>query len=125
MTLNEKVALLDVLKNGKSYVAVARQYNLKESTVRFIKKENEIRKTVATSFCSSAKTVSAAQDKAIIWMESALTVWITDCRTKNTPLDSNVIRKNARSLYHQFAVEGYVKEEEAAGPSKGFHGSKG
>ena len=34
MTLNVKVALLNVLKDGKSYAAVARQYNLNESTAR-------------------------------------------------------------------------------------------
>ena len=41
-----------------------------------------------------------------------------------------MIREKARSLYHQFSVDGYVEEEEAAedqviGPPKSFHGSKG
>ena len=40
-----------------------------------------------------------------------------------------MIREKARSLYHQFSVDGYVEEEEAADDQvietpKGFHGSK-
>ena len=34
----EKVALLDVLKEGKCYAAVVGPYNLSESTVRYIKR---------------------------------------------------------------------------------------
>ncbi|XP_077583635.1 uncharacterized protein LOC144203907 [Stigmatopora nigra] len=43
---HEKIKLLDLLKEGKSYAEVARHYLLNESTVRYIKKsENKIRMT--------------------------------------------------------------------------------
>ena len=38
MTLQEKVKLLDLVKEGKSYAAVGRHYGVNESTVRYIKK---------------------------------------------------------------------------------------
>ena len=55
--------------------------------------------------------------------------WQYGSRTtiKNFPLDSNVIREKARSLYHQFAVDVYIEEEEAAEAQvafKGFYGNK-
>ena len=46
MTISEKVKLLDMLKEGRSFAAVARHYGVNESTVRCIKKdEANIRKT--------------------------------------------------------------------------------
>ena len=51
MTISEKIKLLDLLKQGQSYAAVARQYGVNESTVRYIKKEEaNIRKTYNLSF---------------------------------------------------------------------------
>lgn len=115
MTLQEKVALLDMLKEMKSYAAVARQYHMNESTIRYIKKkEAEIRKTVSISFSSSAKTVSTVRDSAIVKMESALSLWITDCYKKNIPLDGNVIRKKARCLFEKLAPEGEAQQREDA-----------
>lgn len=112
MTLQEKVALLDMLKEMKSYAAVARQYHMNESTIRYIKKkEAEIRKTVSISFSSSAKTVSTVRDSAIVKMESALSLWITDCYKKNIPLDGNVIRKKARCLFEKLAPEGEAQQK--------------
>ena len=37
MTLYEKVELLDMVKDGKSYAAVGRHYGVNESTVRYMK----------------------------------------------------------------------------------------
>ena len=51
MSISEKIKLLDLLKQGQSYAAVARQYGVNESTVRYIKKEEaNIRKTYNLSF---------------------------------------------------------------------------
>ncbi|KAL2098487.1 hypothetical protein ACEWY4_004967 [Coilia grayii] len=36
-------------------------------------------------------------------MESALALWISDCRKKNITLDTNVIRTKAKKLYETFA----------------------
>ena len=46
LTIVEKVKLLDMLKEGRTYAAVGRHFGLNESTVRYIKKdEKNIRST--------------------------------------------------------------------------------
>ncbi|XP_051784731.1 tigger transposable element-derived protein 1-like [Erpetoichthys calabaricus] len=73
MMIAEKVKLLDMLKEGRTFAAVARQYGMNESTVRYIKKEKaNIRKTATITFCKSAKRVVTARNKTIVRMESAL-----------------------------------------------------
>ena len=50
-TLHEKVELLHMAKEWKSYAAVGRHYGVNESTVRYIKRnEKAIRSSVASSF---------------------------------------------------------------------------
>uniref|UniRef100_K7FQ19 HTH CENPB-type domain-containing protein n=1 Tax=Pelodiscus sinensis TaxID=13735 RepID=K7FQ19_PELSI len=106
MTIAEKVTLLDMLKEGRSYAAAARHFGVNESTVRYIKKdEANIRKTAAITFSRSAKRVVTARNKTIVRMEGALAIWIADCRKKNIALDTNTIRTKALSLYEHFAAK--------------------
>ena len=89
LTVHEKVKLLDMIKAGHSYASVARQYKLNESTVRYIKKDEiKIRKTASISFSKDTKRVVSTQNKAMVRMENALSVWIQDCRQKNISLDT-------------------------------------
>ncbi|XP_051786831.1 armadillo-like helical domain-containing protein 4 isoform X2 [Erpetoichthys calabaricus] len=132
-TLQEKVQLLDLLRELNSYAAVARHYGINESTVRYIKKnEAAIRSAVSVSVCDSAKKVTTVRNKNIVRMESVLVLWITDCRKQNIPLDSNLIRERARKLYQQFATGDDVEGTEVPqpGPStapqpEDFQASKG
>ncbi|XP_028658970.1 tigger transposable element-derived protein 1-like [Erpetoichthys calabaricus] len=125
MTIAEKVKLLDMLKEGRTYAAVARQYGVNESTVRYIKKEEaNIRKTATITFQKSAKRMVTARNKTIVRMESALAVWIADCRKKNITLDSNIIQTKAKSLYETFAAkepedDSGDREEEEEDPQPG------
>lgn len=55
MTLHEKVELLDMVKEGKSYAVVGHHYRVNESTAHYIKRnEKAIRSSVASNFCGSA-----------------------------------------------------------------------
>jgi len=124
LTLQEKVKVLDMVREGRSFAAVGRHYGLNESTIRYIKKdEANIRSTVAVNYCQSAKRVVTARNKNIVRMESALALWITDCREKNIPLDTNTIREKARKLYRQFAgvagTEGDDDEDDPDDPQPG------
>uniref|UniRef100_UPI003590093E tigger transposable element-derived protein 1-like n=1 Tax=Myxine glutinosa TaxID=7769 RepID=UPI003590093E len=66
LNIVEKVKLLDMLKEGRSFAAVGRHYGLNESTVRYIKKdEKNIRATAAVSFNQTAKRVVTSRNKAI------------------------------------------------------------
>ena len=83
LTVSEKMVLLDLLKQGKRYSEVAKQFGLNESTVRYIKKdEANIRKTAAISFSNETKRVVKGQNKSLVRMESALSVWIHPYKAK-------------------------------------------
>ena len=41
LPISDKVKLLDMLREGKSYAAVAHHYGINESSVRYIKKEEK------------------------------------------------------------------------------------
>lgn len=125
LTIQEKVKLLDMIKEGKKIVEVARHYDLNESTVRSIRKdEKNIRATASVSFNKEAKRVVTSRNKFIVKTESALAVWISDSRKKAIPLDSLVIREKARQLYQRFTAD-----EPQPGPSSAtimdFTASKG
>ncbi|XP_060765555.1 tigger transposable element-derived protein 1-like [Neoarius graeffei] len=113
LTIAEKVKLLDMLKEGRSYAAVGRHYGINESSVRSIKKEeNKIRTTAAISFNKDAKRVVTVRNKTIVRMESALALWIKDCRKKNITLDTNVICTKAKKLYETFADSDDIHDSE-------------
>ncbi|CAI9726775.1 transposable element-derived 1-like [Octopus vulgaris] len=99
MTFHEKVQLLDMIQEGKSYTAVSRCYDVNESTKRCIKKnEIAIRSTAAVSFCESAKKITTVRNKDFVRMESTLELWISNCKKKNIPLSGNITREKARKL---------------------------
>ena len=67
MTIAEKVELLDLLKEGRTFAAVARHFGVNESTFRYIEKdEANIRKTAVIIFNKSAKRVVTARNKTIV-----------------------------------------------------------
>uniref|UniRef100_A0A8C6LNN1 HTH psq-type domain-containing protein n=1 Tax=Nothobranchius furzeri TaxID=105023 RepID=A0A8C6LNN1_NOTFU len=93
MTIAEKVTLLDMLNEGRSYAAVARHFGVNESTVRYIKKDEvKIRKTASITFSKSAKRVVTARNKAIVSLEGALSIWIADCQKKQMPFDIIILQ---------------------------------
>lgn len=113
LTLAEKVQLIDKLKSGQSYAAVAR---VCDSTVRYIKKDKaNIWRTHALSFCRQAKRVVTGQNRLLIRMECALILWIADCGEKNVLLDASLIRTKAKTLYDTLAIEGGDGDEEESG----------
>ncbi|XP_054648760.1 tigger transposable element-derived protein 1-like [Dunckerocampus dactyliophorus] len=125
LTIQQKVKLLDMIKDGKKIVEVARHYGLNESTVRSIRKdEKNIRAAAAVSFNKEAKRVATSRNKFIMITESALAIWISDSRKNNVTLNSLVIREKARQLYQRFTAD-----DPQPGPScatfKDFTASKG
>ncbi|XP_062844657.1 tigger transposable element-derived protein 1-like [Trichomycterus rosablanca] len=134
LTIAEKVKLLDMLKERNNYAAVGRHYGINESTVRYIKKdEKNIRSTAAVSLNQGAKRVVSGRNKAVVRMESALGIWIEDCRKKNIPVDTNIIREKAKKLYDRIVDAGDALDDDpqpgtsAEPPSKRseFTASKG
>nr|XP_003228935.1 PREDICTED: tigger transposable element-derived protein 1 isoform X2 [Anolis carolinensis] len=113
LTIKEKIELLDMLEERRSYAAVGRYYGISESTVRYIKKEEKnIRSTAMVTFNKMAKRVMTPRNKLIVKMESALALWIHDCRKENISLDTNTIRTKALQLYDRMAENTEDQEKE-------------
>ena len=117
LPISDKVKLLDMLREGKSYAAVARHYGINESSVCYIEKEEKsIRMTAAVDFNTNAKRVVTVRNKTMIRMDMALAMWIKDCREKKITLNTKVTHTKARMLYENFAVSD-GEEGEDSGPS--------
>nr|KAF6471665.1 hypothetical protein HJG59_011037 [Molossus molossus] len=107
LTIQEKVKLLDMIKDGKKIVKVAHHYDLNESTVRSIhKEEKNFCATATVSFNKEAKRVVTSRNKFIVKTESAIAVWISNSCKKNIALNSLVIREKAKQLYQCFMADG-------------------
>ncbi|KAF2358989.1 HTH CenpB-type DNA-binding domain [Trinorchestia longiramus] len=105
LTIADKVKLLDMLKEVRNFAAVGRHFGINESTVRYIKKEEaNISKTATLTLNKTAKRVVTRRNKNVMRMESALALWIADCREKNIILTTSTIQAKAKNLYETFAA---------------------
>uniref|UniRef100_A0A8D0Q0H0 General transcription factor II-I n=4 Tax=Sus scrofa TaxID=9823 RepID=A0A8D0Q0H0_PIG len=104
LPLIEKVKVLDLVrKEKKSYAEVAKIYGKNESSIReIVKKEKEIRASFAVA-PQTAKVTATVRDKCMVKMEEALNLWVEDMNRKCVPIDSNVLRQKALSLYEDFS----------------------
>ncbi|XP_077852742.1 general transcription factor II-I repeat domain-containing protein 2B isoform X15 [Macaca mulatta] len=104
LPLSEKVKVLDLIrKEKKSYAEVAKIYGKNESSIReIVKKEKEIRASFAVS-PPTAKVTATVRDKCLVKMEQALHLWVEEMNRKRVPIDSNVLRQKALSLYQDFS----------------------
>ncbi|XP_061143104.1 tigger transposable element-derived protein 1-like [Syngnathus typhle] len=111
--LYEKVKILNMLREGMKFSAVARSYGMSESTIRSFKKEEaKIRSTVSLNGSQTLKRVISNRNKYIVRMESALVRWITQCREKNIPLNTVAMMEKARELYQELAGECRQRDKE-------------
>ncbi|XP_063670555.1 general transcription factor II-I isoform X4 [Pan troglodytes] len=104
LPLSEKVKVLDLIrKDKKSYAEVAKIYGKNESSIReIVKKEKEIRASFAVS-PPTAKVTATVRDKCLVKMEQALHLWVEEMNRKHVPIDSNMLRQKALSLYQDFS----------------------
>jgi transposase-like protein len=124
LTLQEKLAVLDLLRNRMSVSNVARKYGCNESSICAIKiREGEIRQAMPLSAPITAKITSQVHDKTLVKTEKALNLWLEDMNHKCVPIDGNVLQEKALSLYAQLkppAEEGQASDEKEFNASKGW-----
>ncbi|GFX41620.1 hypothetical protein TNCV_3110161 [Trichonephila clavipes] len=74
-----KIAILDRLGKGEGSTAIGKHFNLGESTVRAIKKnEAAIRKSVISGTKLSTKFASYTRDVLLERTEKAIAIWIEE-----------------------------------------------
>ena len=104
LTIEKKMVVLNMAKEGKSYAIIARHFGLSNSAIcRIVKAGNNIRKTAKITFNASAKMIISPCRKPLILMEAALVAWIVACSQKNLILNRENIRSKALRLHHAFA----------------------
>lgn len=116
--------ILDRLKSGEKVIIIAKDLNLNEATIRTIKRnEDRIRSTVSSGSPISLNRTARIKDTIMNKMEKCLMIWIEDCRSRSSPLNSYVIKQKAMKIYeHVKNLEGVSSNESH---DREFKASKG
>lgn len=121
LTLVRKIEILDKIKSGDTVASLARKYEMNESSVREIKKnEVTIRRSVMKSAPFSSKTCFITRDVMVEKTEKALNIWIEDQTKKKVPLSSIIIRETAKQLHLHITCSSKGDSENSS-----FHARKG
>ncbi|GFY04233.1 tigger transposable element-derived protein 1 [Trichonephila clavipes] len=124
ISLETKIAILDRLGKGEGSTAIGKHFNLGESTVRAIKKnEAAIRKSVISGTKLSTKFASYTRDVLLERTERAIAIWIGEQVQKKIPVSGYLIQEKALKFYKSMK-----QSEQSASTSKAgkvFSASKG
>ncbi|KAL7306176.1 hypothetical protein TKK_0001621 [Trichogramma kaykai] len=109
MTLSDKIKVLDLLKNGEIVAAVARKFDVNESTIRTIRKNKEKIFQSVQQLGQYAKQVKTSRNVNLEKMEEMLILWIQDVIRRNIPLCQAAVQQQAQDFY------AYLEEKNPTG----------
>lgn len=125
MNLEQKINVLDRLARGEGPTSIGQLFNVNESTIRTIKRnEQSIRASVLYSSSTSVKVACIPRDHNIEKTEKILHIWITEQLQRNIPLTTLIIREKAKRLYNHF-VQNSETTKQIGKKYKEFNASKG
>ena len=78
LNVAEKLKILDLLKNGEKIADVARKFDINESSVRTIRKNEDNIRASASHLGPHAKLVKIKRNCNVEKMEDLLMIWIQD-----------------------------------------------
>ncbi|XP_058809920.1 tigger transposable element-derived protein 1-like [Phymastichus coffea] len=117
MSLADKLKILNSLRDGDKVAAIARRFEVNESTIRTIRdSEAKIRES-AQILGQHAQAAKVVHHNFIEKAEEMLMIWIQDLIHKKIPLSTAAIRDQA-IVFHTHLCEKYNKTEK-------FNASKG
>ncbi|GFV39016.1 tigger transposable element-derived protein 1 [Trichonephila clavipes] len=124
ISLETKLAILDRLGKGERSTAIGKHFNLGESTVRAIKKnEAAIRKSVISGTRLSTKFASYRRDVLLERTERAIAIWIEEQVQRRIPVSGYLIQEKALQFYKSMKQSEPSTSTSLAG--KEFSASKG
>ncbi|GFV31073.1 tigger transposable element-derived protein 1 [Trichonephila clavipes] len=123
--ISRALALLyDRLGKGEGSTAIGKHFNLGESTVRAIKKnEGAIRKSVISGTKLSTKFDSYIRDVLLERMERAIAIWIEEHVQRRIPVSGHLIQEKSLQFYKSMKQSESSTSTSQAG--KEFSASKG
>ncbi|GFW82649.1 tigger transposable element-derived protein 1 [Trichonephila clavipes] len=123
ISLETTIAILDHLGKGEGSTAIGKHFNLGESTVRAIKKnEAAIRKSVISGTKLSTKFASYTRD-VLERTETAIAIWIEEQVQRRIPVSGYLIQEKALQFYKSMKQSEPSTSTSQAG--KEFSASKG
>ncbi|GFU08998.1 carcinine transporter [Trichonephila clavipes] len=124
ISLETKIAILDRLGKGEGSTAIGKHFNLGESTVRAIKKnEAAIRKSVISGTKLSTKFASYTRDVLLERTKRAIAIWIEEQVQRRIPVSGYLIQEKALQFYKSMKQSEPLTSTSQAG--KKFSASKG
>ncbi|GFT51942.1 tigger transposable element-derived protein 1 [Trichonephila clavipes] len=124
ISLETKIAILDRLGKGERSTAIGKHFNLGESTVRAIKKnEAAIRKSVISGTKLSTKFASYTRDVSLERTERAIAIWIEERVQRRILVSGYLIQEKALQFYKSLKQSEPSTSTSQAG--KEFSASKG
>ncbi|GFS73014.1 tigger transposable element-derived protein 1 [Trichonephila clavipes] len=124
ISLETKIAILDRLGKGEGSTAIGKHFNLGESTVRAIKKnEATIRKSVILGTKLSTKFASYTRDVLLERTERAIAIWIEEQVQRRIPVSGYLIQEKGLQFYK--SMKQLEPSTSPSQPGKEFSASKG
>lgn len=109
LSLGQKADILDRLTAGEGSTSVAKDYNLNESTVRSVKKnEAKIRASLAAGVSKHLK--HSFHSQTLRKMEKNLSAWMVKQQSKGITLSMKTIQKKAKIMHNQIRVDGLTTQ---------------
>ncbi|GFX85147.1 tigger transposable element-derived protein 1 [Trichonephila clavipes] len=124
ISLETKIAILNRLGKGEGSTAIGKHFNLGESTVRAIKKnETAIRKLVISGTKLSTKFASYTRDVLLERTKRAIAIWIEEEVQRRIPVSGYLTEEKALQFYKSMKQSEPSTSTSQAG--KEFSASKG
>lgn len=99
-SLAEKMKILDQLSKGLSATKIAKEYNVNESTIRHMRKQEATIRVAAHSMTSKIASGSKRnRNLQMSKMEACLNIWLDDVRAKRLPISHLKVKSKALKLY--------------------------
>ena len=117
MNIADKLKILDLIDNGEKIAAIARRFQVNESSIRTIRDNKDRIRNSSLNLGQHAKFVKVVRGNILEKTEEMLLIWIQDLMHKSIPVSTAAIRSQAR-LFHDYLNEKCEKKES-------FNSSKG
>ncbi|XP_058817009.1 tigger transposable element-derived protein 1-like [Topomyia yanbarensis] len=119
-TLTEKLRIVNLLATGMGPTAIAREYNVNESSIRHMRKQEAAIRANANSV-TPTMAAGSLRTRALRFVktEACLMVWFDDLRAKRLPVWYTKVRTKALQLFE------LVRQGGASADEGGFYASNG
>lgn len=105
-----KLKIINLLESKEKIAAIARKFNINESSVRSIRDNKKKIHQSASNMGNHAHLSKVVRNINIVKMEEMLMFWIQDLAKKKLPLDTRAIRQQAVDFYEHLEKKEPTKE---------------